>query len=179
MLNSRFDEPILNRQIESQKRFLREYVAVPVKHHLPFVARQPERHRRHRIRMMDVDDVIVLGDPPEPRDHRRRDHGFGRLDQSPVAEYPPVRIKPDDLRPPPVASRAHHIALHPLLRKPHLREPRLRESFLRESFLREPHLREPRLREPLLREPRLRESHSQIKHHLLHSAQYRVELPQL
>ena len=60
---------------------LLEDIAVPVQDDLPFVSREPQGKGRHRVWVMDMDDVVAVADTSEAEDHLGRNHRRSRLDQ--------------------------------------------------------------------------------------------------
>ena len=66
---------------------------MPVKHHFPFVAAEPERQGCHGVRMVHVYYVVILVVFPKPSYHCRRNHGGGLLGESINAVHRPMGVE--------------------------------------------------------------------------------------
>ena len=89
------DQPGLQGLVEEQQEFLGQNVAVPMENYASFVTTQPESQRGHRVRMVDVDDVVLRRMLAQPSDHDRRDDRSGFFRNSSDADHPAVRSQAD------------------------------------------------------------------------------------
>ena len=106
------NQPVLKRPVKSEQNFLLQDVAMPMQEDPALVPGQPQRQCRHRVRMVDVDDVIVPAPPAQFRYHCRAQHCAGHFSDG-VAENE-VRIVIDLLHPGrPFRCGAHHITAYP------------------------------------------------------------------
>ena len=85
---------------------------MPMQEDPALVPGQPQRQCRHRVRMVDVDDVIVPAPPAQFRYHCRAQHCAGHFSDG-VAENE-IRIVIDLLHPGrPFRCGTHHITAYP------------------------------------------------------------------
>ena len=90
---------------------LLEDVAVPVEHDLPPVSGTEQGEAGHRIRMMDMDNVIVPAPPPQFPDKGRGYHCCGHFHKIVAADQLRMRIQADyPLFP--LGADAHHVTVH-------------------------------------------------------------------
>jgi len=86
---------------------------MPMKDDLALVSRQHQCQSNHRIRMVDMDDIIAVADLPEPADNLKREGRSSGLDEGAARKHAGMVIQDDRMALAWFGYRAEHVTINP------------------------------------------------------------------